>query len=344
MAIQSEMNGSRKGSTLSQRTVERMMYLVLLMPPLVMAQENEQSTTIANVTEAANSREGFVSSDIFYSESMLIVSGNKGVVAVIFDRPSMAGDSQNGRFLLEYRWRFDNGTDTEQTGQGLAYTGFQDGQSKLRSNTLKTGPYEVAWETIDLEKGKIFFNPVNQVIQQVDKKYFETQELLGQKFTAIDLSEWRLNSTLGDRNPGGNQAVTRIHYVRQDVVVVDQQGVSVIHFDEPFDVKDGRDQRYGVSFRSRFVPFSGGPSLSQSGEVYEQYIDGTYNDALTKHDIESGNVKLHWSRSGLESGWIYFHPSKQVIWLVSPELGEKLLDEEESLEPFRSFQEANVSE
>ena len=284
-----------------------------------------------------------LSSTMFYEETMAVIVGEHGVAAIRFEKPSMIGDEQNGRFLVEYKWRFDDGSGEEATGTGVAYTGFQDGKVTLKSKVLQAGPYEIGWSTIDTRTGQLFFDPEKIALQQVDKRWFDEHDVgirEQEKRPAVKLSRWADDSV---KDPAElertHPLVTKVRYDRHDLVIIDRDSIAVIHFEDPFDEENGKERKYGVNFRFRVEASDGTEVADETNDVYEMYVEGKYNSDLTKHSIDARPAKLNWSRGGLNAGWIYFHPEQQFIWFVSPEQGEKLLDPTEPLAQFRQFRD-----
>lgn len=108
-----------------------------------------------------------------------------------------------------------------------------------------------------------------------------------------------------------------VHYTDQIIIVVRGRSVAAIRFADA--IEDGRAYKY------RLLPRKGDREQSGEGKVFEKYESHQEKEGSKRVEIVDrgsqlmitvGAVSLEWSHGSDTSGWVYFVPERERVYLV----------------------------
>ena len=114
----------------------------------------------------------------------------------------------------------------------------------------------------------------------------------------------------------GDTAVP-VRYDGAVLVVATADGVAAFAFTDRVD--------RGTTYTFRFRPADGGKEQTGVGKVFERYKavqgPGGPNDVSYVYDggelfLAAGPLRAGWSRGGVNSGWVYYHPDRVRVEAV----------------------------
>ncbi len=277
---------------------------------------------------------------INYDETMLVAWNEAGAVAVVFDVPEVDGDA-NGveSFVLTYRFRANNGTEREVTGE--------DAYALNNLTQLQELPFvNLSVVNATTTGATIAYDPRSVCVHPLDRTFFEEYDYgvdyRPEPRPPVDLTQFLLpdedvQQQIGNRPYAGQASdpgyprvplTFKIRYDDNGLVVATPDGVAVFDFLGPLDRSEGNEQRQGVEYRWRFVSADGSTDETGEGEVWELSRDGQSVYSETLHHLEAGPIHIPWSLNYAEAGWIYYDPAFQGVWLIRPEVALELAEPE----------------
>lgn len=100
------------------------------------------------------------------------------------------------------------------------------------------------------------------------------------------------------------------------LILSTEEGVAAIDFEEPIE--------QGVRYRFRYFPVGDAAETTGTGRVFEKYkrFPNEAGGIQVVDDsgqlwIEAGEIRVEWSFSGSERGWIYYAPEKTRVQIAN---------------------------